>query len=127
VSLVVPGTSDDGDGDKRRSSRSGLAMSTGDLRVFTPAETEAFLRVTRLNVDATPATPVAPLQPETPAATADSDDGDRRTSSSGGGGGGSGSVGTSGALSASALDTPLESVMLKGGDATPSPGVDPVS
>ena len=50
VSLIVPGT-DDLEGNKRRSSRSGLALSTGDLRILSSEETAALMKEAQITPD----------------------------------------------------------------------------
>ena len=88
VSLIIPGA-DDSEVEKRRSSRSGLALSTGDLRILSPEEAAALMRE-------------ANIAPESPMALAtDELDGVDDEEAS---------------FADAQLDEPAESAMLTGGD-----------
>ena len=86
--MIIPGA-DDSEVEKRRSSRSGLALSTGDLRILSPEEAAALMRE-------------ANIAPESPMALAtDELDGVDDEEAS---------------FADAQLDEPAESAMLTGGD-----------
>ena len=86
--MIIPGA-DDSEVEKRRSSRSGLALSTGDLRILSPEEAAALMREAN----------IAPESPM-PLATDELDGVDDEEAS----------------FADAQLDEPAESAMLTGGD-----------
>ena len=92
MSLIIPGA-DDSEIEKRRSSRSGLAMSTGDLRVLSREEAAALMTEAQL-------TPDSPLPLATDELDGVPDDDEEQQK-----------------LHDSDQDEPPESAMLTGGDA----------